>query len=534
MAEQHNTSHSINSVATHDYWAKKFWSNFVNYIKSFKSIDSEQLNKDIQNEITDFSLFLTNFASLKSNFLRTSAHKHFSKNSADFIETYHKILKEIENVPDFLTTFSPHKYSYNKNLFREQYVVELLAATRNLNPDLTPGSKNEFNQLHDNLKKCDNIFEKRQKQAYISLLVHLGDFLKKLNLTEEYSNTYNSMLSMYGLKALSYPPHTDEKNCKSIDTILTENYLNNLTLPKLIALTGFWINKSAKAIVTLNEMLFIVNEFNLWNDVIAQKKHFPLNDAQLKIVLEKTIYLSQTEETIFNIMETMQFNSPTTDQEEINNIFNGELNKKIEKEKTKYKKKFDSILPNSKNDLKKDVYAFHEMSNTRYLLYRLKDMCIFNLLMGSIDNRYSKNWGIVPSDNPNSKFTNVTFDLEGLNMPLRLHIYQSELTDFLKKYTGESIIPLYKGANDMTIYGHYISSAVFAPSSKKQNSFVTEQLANPSKLTPDIANFLKHLRFLKDNSKLPPSIKNELPDKPNAINLETGKKFYIPSKEMFK
>lgn len=534
MAEQHNTNHSINSVANHDYWAKKFWSNFLHYIKSFDALEPTQLNKDIENEITDFSFFLTNFASLKSNFLRASAHKHFSKNSADFIETYHKILKEIENSPDFLTTFSPHKYSYNKNLFREQYVVELLAATRNLNPDLTPGSQNEFNQLHDNLKKCDNTFEKRQKQAYISLLVRLGDFLKKLNLIEEYSNTYNSMLSMYGLKALSYPPHVDEKNCKSIDTILTENYLNNLTLPRLTALTGFWINKSAKAIVTLNEMLFIVNEFDLWNDVIAQKKQIPITDEQLKTILDKTSYLSQAEETIFNIMETMQFNAPTANQEEINNIFNSELNKKIAKEKTRYKKRFDSILPNSKNDLKKDIYAFHEMSNTRYLLYRLKDMCIFNLLMGSIDNHYSRNWGIVPNDNPNSKFVNVTFDLEGLNMPLRLHIYQSELTDFLKKYTGEPIIPLYKGANDMTIYGHYISSAVFAPTSKKQNSFVTEQLANPSKLPPDIANFLKHLKFLKDSTKLPITLKNESPNKPNAVNLETGEKTYIPSKDLFR
>mgnify|MGYP003308690440 CR=1 FL=1 len=41
MAEQQNSSRSINSVVNHDYWAKKFWSNFLHYIKTFESIRSK-------------------------------------------------------------------------------------------------------------------------------------------------------------------------------------------------------------------------------------------------------------------------------------------------------------------------------------------------------------------------------------------------------------------------------------------------------------------------------------------------------------
>jgi len=316
--------------------------------------------------------------------------------------------------------------------------------------------------------------------------------------------------------------------------IFTENFLNNLTLPKLIALSGFWINRTVKAIITLNEMLFIVNAFNLWDDVIARKRHIPIEPTQLDAMLEKTAYLSQIEEMLFDTMEDIQLKQPSADLDYLNKIFNEIFDKKIKKEEKRYKKKFDRILPDSENDLQTDIYAFHEMANAKYLLYRIKDMCIFNLLMGSIDKHYSKNWGIIPSDNMSGRFVNISFDIEGLNMPLRLHVYQSELIAFLTEYTGKPVIPLYKGASDMKIYGQYISSAILAPSSKKQNSFITEQLANPTKLSPSIVNFLKHLKFLKDNSKLPPSIKNESPNTPNTINLVTGERSYIPTKEMFR
>lgn len=534
MTEQQNTSRSLHSVANHDYWAKKFWSNFLHYINTFESKNPEELNAEIVKEITDLSEFLTNFLPVKSNFLRALAQKYFSKNPTEFIATYKQIIEKSKNNPEILTSFSSFSYSYDPKSFRENFLIELLIETRNLNPELPTESQSEFKELQSNLTKCETLFEKRQKHTYILLLVRLGEFLKKLNLIEEYSTTYNNMLSMHSLRPLGYPAHVDEKNCKSIDTLFSENFLNSLTLPKLIALSGFWINKSVKAIVTLNEMLFIVNKLNLWDDVIAKKRHLPIDQTQLGAILEKTACLSQIEEMLFDTMEDIHLKQPSADLEHLTKVFNEIFDKKIEKEEKRYKKKFDRILPNLDNNLQNDISAFHEMANTKYLLYRIKDMCIFNLLMGAIDKHYSKNWGIIPSENMSGKFVNISFDIEGLNMPLRLHVYQSELIAFLTEYTGKPVIPLYKGANDMKIYGQYISSAILAPSSKKQNSFISEQLANPTKLSPDIVNFLKHLKFLKDNSKLPPSIKNESPNTPNTINLVTGERSYIPTKEMFR
>jgi hypothetical protein len=154
--------------------------------------------------------------------------------------------------------------------------------------------------------------------------------------------------------------------------------------------------------------------------------------------------------------------------------------------------------------------------------------------MGSIDNHYSKNWGVIPETIANDGFVNINFDIEGLNLPLRLHMYQSELIDFLNDYTGDSIIPLYKGANDLNVRGRYISSNIMMPMFVRQTSFINTTLQNPKDLPPDIIDFLRHLKFLKDSSKVPPALKNVNPKEPNAMNLETGEKINIPTKNMFK
>ena len=190
------------------------------------------------------------------------------------------------------------------------------------------------------------------------------------------------------------------------------------------------------------------------------------------------------------------------------------------------------------------------MVNTQFLLYSIKDISVFNLLMGCIDSHYSKNWGIIPEkDNTSQAYINI--DIEGLNMPLRLHMPKSNLIKFLTEYTGQPIMPLYQGSNDMKLSKDPKTSNVLAPLCKKQTNCITERTSffNKSledhkkgddpkkKLSPaQIINyqkalqFLAHIKFLRDKTKLPPSLKHISPNAPNAFNLKTEEEIHIKSK----
>jgi len=532
LEKQSSPTYATSSNAEHSYWVKKFWSNFLTYTKNLNHKNSENFKEtitaELEKEISNLALSLSHLAPTRSNYLRASAHKYFAKNPNSVVKTYKKILEASQKDPKYLD-FNPTLYSYNKDTFRTQFMIELINEIRKVCPDLEQNSDEELEILQKNIPVLDKVFEESLKRNYIELLTKLGDFLKKFNLTEEYTNTFHSILVSNSLNGLTYPCHKDEPDCKCLESIFTKDCLESLSLPNLIGLSGFWINKTSKAIISLNEMVFIINEFNLWDDVKAKKKQLPLDNNRLESILNKTQSLTQLEEGIFDIMESLQLEHPNLTQDEINTIFLHNFNVKVSQKSTSYKKKFDKLFPESANNLNDDLTQMHAMSNTRYLLYRLKDICIFNLIMGSIDSHYSKNWGIIPDSN--TKFSNVNFDIEGLNMPLRLHVYKKELIQFLNEYTGEPIMPLYRGAKDMTIDEKYIPTVILSPLFEKQKRFLVYKLNNPDTLTPDISIFLKHIRFLRNDSKMPSSMKTTNSKEPNSINLETNEKLCIKKKK---
>ena len=532
---------------------------------SNSTTDKVKIQKNLEKDIDKFTNALTKLAPMRSNYIRFASQKFFVQNPEAFISTYQQIIAYMKEDPDFLERFNPYNYSYNKEFFHGQFLVELIRESREKHPNIPPNSKEELQFLSQSLLKFDSLFEKRSKKLYIDLLVEIGNLLKKFNLVEYSAENFRHKIAGFSLLNLSYPAHDIEieklekkekeieriraaekkakkkeltpnpikenalSNTISVDTLFTENYLSTLTLPKLIALAAFWTNRAVKHIRTLNEMIFIVNELDLWGNLNTRQKRLNIEPTQLSNLLNKTMCLTKFEDEVFGIMENIQFEQPELNQDEINKLFNEHLDEKVKIEEEKYKADFDITLPNSKNNLNDDLTKYHQMSNTIYLLYRLKDICIFNLLMGCIDYGYSKNWGILPeSDRPNQEI--ICFDIEGLNMPVRLHVYTRELREFLKEYTSSLIITLYKGFKDLDLGDEFFGTIILAPICKKQNTCIKKSLAEPWKFTPRTIKYLKHIQFLKEPSKLPPSLINTNPYDPNAKNLKTSKTLRIPEK----
>lgn len=513
-----DTTNSKYSNSTKLSHIKSFWPCFLaytQYIQQNSNSTDINLTEEINNDITKFSKILTEFSLLRTFSFRISAGKYFSKNPNALQNTYSTIIEKSEKDPKYFQSFRPTHTKYNPDFFRTQFVAEVVYETRNIQQGIP---NNEFDFLKTTIPSLTTYFEKNIKKIYIQLLVELGNFLKKFDILEKATTTFKYSFSVYQLKDLSYPPHTDEKNCISMDNLFTENFLQNLSMPKLISLTAFWTNRTAKYIEDLNQILYIVNELDLWKKVQKHKKVLPIDDEKLIYMLNKTENLIKMEMKIFEeTIITHNTSETELSYAEINEIFAEKLNKKIEQTETRHKIKYDKVLPNSDNLLTDDVDALHTLTNTEFLLYNLKDISIFNLLMGCIENRYSKNWGVIPDSDP--LFANVSIDIEGLNMPVRLHIYKSKLAEFLIDFTGKPIIPIYKGSKDMIIRGQYMSSTVLAPLFTKQTAAINQALSGSQNLSPDLVNFLRHIKFLKNPSNPPPALKNE---PSNTINIITN------------
>lgn len=524
----------MNSNTTGIDHIKSFWTPFLTYVKYIQENSKEtDINEEIRNEIHNFTMFLTQFSAIRSNYFRIHAQKYFSKHPKELKDTYQQIIDNAKENPDYFADFNPGNYSYNPELFKTQFMQELVYEIRNLIKDpqkQTP--KAELEIINSTIKPCETFVEKKFKQSYIYLLIQLGEYLKKFGLLEKYNDTFRRMLTPYSLQGLAYKTNEDEKNCISINTLFTENFLSNLSLPKLMALSAFWANRVAKDMEKLNTTLFMVNALNLWDYAKSQNKHFPIDDEKSIPMLKKVVEISKKELLIFEEMASLTNSSIVTPSpEEIDKLFTEKLDKAIEDSKEYHKARFDATLPDADNDLSDEIDKLHQITNTQFLLYKIKEISLFNLLMGCFEQHYSKNWGIVPDED--TDFAYIVMDIEGLNMPLRLHVRKNTLIKFLKEFTNNTILPLYKGYSDMEFNGQHISSTILAPLCKKHTMFITEKLSEQQKLPQYVVNYLKHIKFLK-NSVPPPSLKIDNPSIPNSINVETNEMKYIAPKELYR
>lgn len=148
--------------------------------------------------------------------------------------------------------------------------------------------------------------------------------------------------------------------------------------------------------------------------------------------------------------------------------------------------------------------------------------------------------GII-DENPRSKFVLLVADINGLNMPLRLHIEREKVKDFAIKNQGNSIIPIYSGITDFNINGRIISTHILMPLTQNQKELIKQASTNV-KDGDYRYKFIKHLEYLADCQKYPEHLQKKKITKKKGkpkikfekikeyIDLETGKK-YIRNKE---
>lgn len=119
-----NPIHSNTSGIDH---IKSFWAPFLTYVKYIQEHSNESdINKEIRSEIHNFTIFLTQFSAIRSNYFRIHSQKYFAKHPKELKDAYEKIIGEAKENPNYFADFNPGNYSYNPHLFKTQFMRELV------------------------------------------------------------------------------------------------------------------------------------------------------------------------------------------------------------------------------------------------------------------------------------------------------------------------------------------------------------------------------------------------------------------------
>ena len=307
----------------------------------------------------------------------------------------------------------------------------------------------EFSQLSIFMKNSERQLEDELKEDYIVSILFLGERLKEFGLLEKYYDIQGKQNRALGVDCLSYPLKNNGEDTLSIEGIFDRKNLEHLGINKLSMLSAFWMNRFTKELDALNKSLCIVNQLNLWDKVKEAKVKpdgmisVPVEKEALKNVYRKIHFLQECSLVMLDIFDE-------DDDKNTEEVIDGMTSKKIIKrvdptfviksmESTMgedYEKYFSSLDPKGTHIFVQEFDNYRVIENAIHNSYRFKDFNMLAILANLHERDFSKNWGVIIENGKNlanQEKVLLGIDVEGFNMPVRLHIDKELVLDFLVK-----------------------------------------------------------------------------------------------------
>ena len=407
------------------------------------------------------------------------------KNMPQFVEETVKIKKILTNPfygtsedNDLLVFFSDIFSNADETSIR--YVYDKLKESKQ-----NPIVKEEMLQL----LKENAISRKRGslKSMLASRIYKLVQMQDRIGCIDQYNTKNNERLLNLRLDGLT------------IETEELKNILQNNIFSTEVgtALSAFYSNRTAKIVPAFLRSLFILDK----NGVFEKIYKNPQIEFENLGLSSETIKINMAEydgiKEVITKRCTKNKSSVNKDRNEISDIDLSE----IEKYKDDYESKYHDFI--------KDVRNVLSTFNYKKFFYTLKNFSISSLIYTALTNSKNKiiNWGYVIGDtNADKEKVLLGFDIDGLNMPLFLHMNIEDLQETINNITGQNIIPVYEGSKDWEVlHGktRRMTTQVLYPITKKQRKFLLK-----SSETADSRNVIvNHIKWLQ-NPKLKPAYVN--------------------------
>ncbi len=535
------------------------------------NITREEVKERMQQLLNDILEETVTIKDFESDIIRRNVISHLIRNILDFRKEYDMVLADERKTGEKLKGPERIVYSHNKQKAIKQIITQIVCYIRQLeqsedmkvlenlqrfkpiskkemrkildgndNKDLVnhiinlTGDKTEFEKVKYYLERVINLentdFE--LKIDFMEAICKITLILQNLGVLTKYAKDQNQTNSRTGMpEEINIKEESEEKIGKQISD---PQILKNLTISQLAALYSFWNNRLVKEIIDIYKSYFMMYELGLDN-----KDLLKAGDYDKKIDLEKFRQLNLK----MNAIHIKAFEIYIKARKE--NVGGGkiyiedQINEVYEQIGDEYKEFFSNIdgLEESENDFKEDFYLYFGLENATRNLYLQKDRSMIGILELLCNADISKNWGIF-EDDPKTGFVLLVADIDGLNMPLRLHIKKSMIKDYILENQGNSIIPIYSGGEDFFLGGRNVGTSFLFPLNREQRNAV-QLTANNMRSTDYRNRFVSHISFLTDSSLIPEHLTREKIVKKKgkfkskrefvreAIDLETGQKYYI-------
>ena len=534
--------------------------------------DKEKVNEQMENKLYNILHKTAEINDFKINIARRNAIKYLNSNWEQVETEYRKLVAEERKTGKKLKDKDRILYSSNKKKAIRQLMVEVITNIRGIVESVDPnliyeldrrytgkimdlkkeliesnsdresrkkiertiyliGPIPEFEKVKYYLKKVINQEEidKELKEQYISAILLIGELIQELGTMGQYKIRQKNELNKINLERL--------QDIEGIDRLFKQETLSKLNLAQLAALYAFWDNRLVKEIEKIYNSYFIMYELDLDDKFTVQNKEAgkKILPKQLESLNVKTALLDIWISDIYYQYRDSHLEGGEVNIEDALNKINNEFG-------AEYKKYFSGIggLNVQENNLDKDIILRLRTENAIRNLYLQKDNGITGLLNLLYNGDVSENWGII-DENSRSKFVLLVADINGLNMPLRLHIERQKVKEFAIKNQENSMVPIYSGITDFNINGRIISTHILMPLTQNQKELIKQASSNV-KAGDYRYKFIKHLEYLADWQKYPEHLQKKKETKKKGktkikyekireyIDLETGKK-YIKNKE---
>jgi hypothetical protein len=350
---------------------------------------------------------------------------------------------------------------------------------------------------------------KAVKDELASSLVQIINKLKDFGRYEDYEKKQIEHFRHIGFPKEYFEASYDIEKAPGIIQSLPEEYL--------FALNSFYMNRFAKELNSYAQVLFTISDLGLLERVPRVRKSNELfkgisDEEIMNVIIKYGLLISPTSQFIrekkaklerkewipgakFN-KKTNSFTFSTTELQEL-------MEQKLGYD---YSECFKNKIPHSKNSIYDDIGIFAELHSPKMTSYHFKMNSINSI---SINFDKMANAGIVITDIKDGKALFTKYVLAGVDGPFTSPIFEhfdfEFFKTFYKKYTSNSIVPLYRGFNDFnSVYNKVFSTFLVLPTSDKQRKML-EDILSTNNYQKFYKNAVEHYNYMLNNSKVPSS-----------------------------
>lgn len=353
------------------------------------------------------------------------------------------------------------------------------------------------------------------------------NLIQRYNLEEKYTNNHIRELLQLGLKNIASPK---ENIIQQFRDFWSENNLSKMNIDELSVINMFWQNKRAKELIDIYKAFSIIDNLKIYGKIVEGKK-INISDEQISNIMQKLLFLDEIAKKQYDEVKLLPYeNQNITLTDETENFINDY--------EIKYKMLFDKLIPESENDMETDFINEYQSYVISSNAYQEKTNMAFSMIMKLLDNKTIKNWGIIEDvKKKDDERLLIGFDLEGFNMPVRLHVERNKLLRMMHNFKKDTLLPLYQGQYDFSDGLWIMKSHILYnvdKDYKKELKVKSQEYADEGRN----GRAISHLLFIADNKKIPPHFREKVPNSNSTaqvkrfVNINTQERYVLKQGKM--